>query len=97
VIIIGGSFEIDPAERDAFLASRVEPMRMSRAEQGNIEYCLAADPVEPGRVILFERWASQADLDAHMQRLRSSSPVQGPRPTRTTITVFDVTGERPLG
>jgi hypothetical protein len=71
-------------------------MRASRAEQGNIEYCLAADPIEPGRVILFERWETQAALDAHLARLPSSPPVPGPSPTRREITIYDVTRERPL-
>ena len=64
MVIVAGWFEIDPAERDAFVAGRVEAMVRSRAERGCIEYVIAADPVDPGRAVLFERWESQADLDA---------------------------------
>jgi quinol monooxygenase YgiN len=101
MVIVGGWFEVDPGERDAFVAGRVEGMRRSRAEPGCIEYVLAPDPVDPGRVVLFERWESQADLDAHLAaaRARQPSPDDGPAiaPKSVTIRVYDVTGERPLG
>ena len=70
VIIVGGSFEMDPEQRDAFLAERHERMRTSRGEDGCLEYTFAADPLEPSRVILFERWESQAALDAHLAATR---------------------------
>jgi len=64
----------DPSERDAFVAGRIEAMRNSRAEQGCIEYVIAADTVGSGRAVLFERWESQADLDAHLARPRQAPP-----------------------
>lgn len=105
MVIVGGWFEVDPNERDAFVAGRVEGMRRSRTEQGCIEYVVAPDPVDPGRVVLFERWESQADLDAHLAaaRERQAAPSEGTSnapsiaPRSVTIRVYDVTGERPLG
>jgi quinol monooxygenase YgiN len=98
VVIVGGAFEVDPSERDAFVAERAEVMRRSRAEQGCIEYVIAADPLEPGRAVLFERWASQADLDAHLAAT-SSAPSSDPpsvAPTAVSIVVYDVSGEHTL-
>ena len=73
-------------------------MRTSRAEQGCLEYTFAADPLDSGRVVLFERWESQEALDAHLAAQRS-----GPRssdtdvvPITSTITIYDVSGERRL-
>jgi quinol monooxygenase YgiN len=99
MVIVGGWFEVDPSERDAFVTGRIDAMRRSRAEQGCIEYVIAADPVDPGRAVLFERWASQADLDAHAAALRTAPQPDGPSvvPTAMSILVYDVTGERPLG
>jgi quinol monooxygenase YgiN len=101
MVIVGGWFEVEPSARDAFVAGRVDGMRRSRAEQGCIEYVLAPDPVDPGRVVLFERWESQADLDRHLAaaRQRQATPDDGPTiaPKSVTIRVYDVTGERPLG
>ncbi len=45
-------------------------MRQSRAEAGCIDYVLSADPLEPGRVYLFERWASKEHLAPHLARVR---------------------------
>jgi quinol monooxygenase YgiN len=98
MVIVGGWFEVDRDERDAFVAGRIEGMRRSRAEPGCIEYVIAPDPLDPGRVVLFERWESQADLDAHLAAARQAPPSDGPSvtPTSVTVRVYDVTGERPL-
>ena len=73
-------------------------MRRSRAEQGCIEYVIAPDPVDPARVVLFERWESQADLDAHLSAARERPPAEGPSvtPKGVSISVYDVSGERSL-
>ena len=100
VIIVGGTFEVDPDQREAFIAGRLEVMKRSRAEAGCEEYVFAADPVDPARVVLFERWTSQADLDAHLAGLRSSrspsSSTEGVRPRSSSIVLYDVAGERRL-
>jgi quinol monooxygenase YgiN len=93
VIIVGGTFEVDPAQRDAFLVERHARMRTSRSEDGCLEYTFAADPLEPGRVILFERWEDQAALDAHLAAISSTTTVT---PRSASITLYDVAGERPL-
>jgi quinol monooxygenase YgiN len=93
VIIVGGSFEMDPEQRDAFLAERHERMRTSRSEDGCLEYTFAADPLEPGRVVLFERWESQAALDEHLAVISATMTVT---PRSASITLYDVAGERPL-
>ena len=98
MVIVAGWFEVDPSERDAFVVDRVEAMIRSRAEQGCIEYVIAADPVDPGRAVLYERWESQADLDAHAAAARKAPKSDAPSvaPTAVSIRVYDVTGERPL-
>ena len=97
MVIVAGVFTVDPAHRDAFLAGRMERMRTSRAERGCLEYTFSADPLDPGRVVLFERWASQEDLDAHLAApAPPASPGADVEPKAVTITVYDVTGERPL-
>jgi quinol monooxygenase YgiN len=93
VIIVGGRFEVEAAERDAFLAERDELMRTSRREEGCLEYTFAADPLEPDGVILFERWESQAALDAHLAALSATTTIT---PRSSSITIYDVAGERRL-
>ncbi|MGD9797989.1 MAG: putative quinol monooxygenase, partial [Acidimicrobiia bacterium] len=67
--IIAGVFVVDPADRPAWLASRAELMRRSRAEPGCITYVFAPDPIDDGVVQLFERWESASALEAHRQVL----------------------------
>ena len=74
MIIVAGHFVVDPDQRDQFLRSRADVMRTSRSEAGCITYAFSPDPLDPGRVLLFERWESKAALADHLVALR-----QGPR------------------
>jgi hypothetical protein len=98
MVIVGGTFEVDPSQREQFLADRVAMMRASRAEPGCIEYTFAADPVEPGRIVLYERWESQEALDAHLVVVRSGpQPSPAVQPISSSIVIYDIKGERKLG
>lgn len=99
MLIVGGSFEVEPDQREAFLASRHEIIRTSRSEPGCLEYAFSADPIDPARVLLYERWSSQESLDAHLSAIRAAgpSPSAGITPKAFSITVYDISGERPLG
>jgi quinol monooxygenase YgiN len=100
MVIVGVWFDVAPEEREAFLEQSVAGMRTSRAEPGNLEYVLAADPLEPGRVVLFERWESQEALDAHLAALATApagdSEADRVAPTALSIVVYEVSGERTL-
>ena len=95
MVIVIGTFAVDPARRDEFLAERHQRMRTSRAEAGCLEYTFSADPLDPGRVLLFERWAGQAELDAHLAG--PPGPPTAVAASTFSITLYDVVGERPLG
>lgn len=96
MLVVGGNFEVDPADRDAFIAARHDSMRTSRREPGCLEYTFAADPVEPGRVVLFERWESQDALDAHLAGIRQAPQPSSPTPKVASIVIYEVAGERRL-
>lgn len=98
MVHVAGVFTMEPGEREAFLAGRADLMRHSRAEQGCLEYTFSADPLEPGRVVLFERWGSQAALDAHLAGLSgpAAPAVTGPEAATSWISIYDIAGERPL-
>lgn len=69
MIVVQGVFRTRAEDREQFLAESLETQRISRAEPGCLEYVLAPDPLDPERVVLSERWASRADLDAHLAAL----------------------------
>lgn len=104
MMIVQGTFRIDPSERDAFLAQSIEQMQLSRGEQGCLEYVLAADPLEADRVILSERWDTAEDLSAHVAALTSrreaateAGEAPGVTPTSREITVFEVAPSTSMG
>ena len=74
MLIVAGTFTVDPARRTEFLESRLESIRVSREEQGCLQYAMSADAIDPALVRLFEVWASRADLQAHLQRVRATGP-----------------------
>ena len=77
-IIVLGTFELDPTDRDTFIESRREQVAESRAEAGNLEYAFSADGRDPGRVLLTERWASHEQFQAHLDRINAQRGPDGP-------------------
>jgi len=104
MVIVQGTFRVAPGDRDAFLAQSVAGMVASRAEQGCIEYVMAADPVDADRVVLSERWASMQDLDEHLQRAgqrrsaNADAAAATPVPVLSReIAIYEIASVRPLG
>jgi quinol monooxygenase YgiN len=97
MLIVAGAFEVDPAERDAFLAGRLDAMRTTRTEPGCLEYVMSADPVDATRVMLFERWQDQAAFDGHMEAVKTAPRSSGPAPKSFSVTIYDIAGERSFG
>ncbi|MBA3279110.1 MAG: antibiotic biosynthesis monooxygenase [Geodermatophilaceae bacterium] len=62
MLIITAKMYVDPARRAEFLAGSAEELRQARAEPGCVDFIVAPDPVEPGRVNLFEQWATAEDF-----------------------------------
>jgi quinol monooxygenase YgiN len=101
MVIVQGTGRLDAGLRELFLAQRAEAMRISRAEQGNLEYVVAADPIEADRVILSERWETQEDLTAHLRaaaerRRNSASDESTQVPVDFDIAIYEVGSARPL-
>jgi quinol monooxygenase YgiN len=98
MIIAGGAFEVAAEHREEFLAARLDLIRTSRAEHGCLEYAFCADPLDAGRVILFERWETQQDLDAHLNGMRANPPtIGGPAPTAVSVVFYDAEPQAPAG
>jgi quinol monooxygenase YgiN len=98
MVIVQGVFSVEPAERDRFVEASAEGMRASREEAGCLEYVIAADPLDPARAVLSERWESMEHLQEHLDRQRNADRSAGsrPAPRRAEITVFEVASSRPL-
>ncbi len=70
MIIVAGPIHLDPAEREGYLDGCREVIEAARAADGCLDFHLAADPVDPGRINVFERWETVEAVEA----FRGSGP-----------------------
>jgi len=89
-VIVQGVFMVDPEDRDRFIEASILGMRISRAEDGCLEYVFAADPLAPGRVVLSERWASMELLRRHLDGQASRPAGDRPKPKSVEIVMYEV-------
>lgn len=64
MLIVSGRLYVRPERRDAFLAASSEAVKQARHTAGCLDFVVAADPLEPDRVNVYEQWASEAALTA---------------------------------
>ena len=64
MIIVSGFLEVLPVDRDQYLAGCAEVIRSARAADGCIDFHLSADPLEAGRINVFEQWDSVDAVEA---------------------------------
>lgn len=67
MIIIAGTVEVDPEQRDAALTAGCPHMQATRDQAGCIDYVWSADLLVPGRIYVYERWQSEDALRAHFE------------------------------
>jgi quinol monooxygenase YgiN len=70
MVIVAGPITVEPQQRESDLAGCVRIVEQARRAVGCLDVAICADPVDPGRVNIFERWESQAALET----FRSSGP-----------------------
>ena len=94
-MIVAGHLVVDPESRDDYVAGCIEVVRQARRTPGCLDFALSADVLEPGRVNIFERWESQAAVEA----FRGSGPSgdQAQAIVSASVVEYDVTDERSLG
>jgi quinol monooxygenase YgiN len=64
MIIIAGWLRVDPADRDAYLAVVAGATTLARSAPGCLDFTQSPDPLDAGQINIFERWETDADLDA---------------------------------
>ena len=62
MIIVAGSLYVHSGDRDRYLAAVADVARSARASAGCHDFVQAADPIDPGRIVVLERWDSDDDL-----------------------------------
>ena len=90
MIIIAGTFDVDPAQRDEFLALRAPALAATREEPGCLDYVMAADPVRDNVVYLLERWEDETAFGQHMEVIAAKRAEGGADPTAGMIRGMEV-------
>lgn len=95
MIILAGTFRLDPAKLDQAKAHIAAIVAGSRSEAGCIAYSFGHDPVEPDVVNVFEVWRDRAALDfhrqtQHMAEWRKAQPAIGMHDRR--LAIYEVSG-----
>lgn len=70
MIIVSGPIHVDAEARDAYLASCRPVIEAARQAPGCVDFHLSADPLEPGRINVYEQWET---VDA-VEAFRGSGP-----------------------
>ncbi|HZM57709.1 MAG TPA: antibiotic biosynthesis monooxygenase [Acidimicrobiales bacterium] len=96
MIIVVGIFEVDGGDRKRFLETKRSQVASTLKEPGCIDYAFAADAGDARRVHLIERWACMADLEAHVDALRTGAPPPVPAVSArmTEMAVYEATPAR---
>jgi quinol monooxygenase YgiN len=92
MLIIAGSLILDPAHRGAFLAANADVVGEARQAAGCLDFVQAADPLDPRRINIFERW----DTEDHLLAFRGagqpdsdSPPIQSADVMRYVISAVE--------
>ena len=94
MVIVAGHLIVDPEQRASYLAGCAGVVEQARRAPGCLDFAITADLLAPGRIAIFERWASQAAVEA----FRGSGPSdeQGAAILAAVVAEYDVAGVRPL-
>ncbi|OHV03087.1 putative quinol monooxygenase [Mycobacterium talmoniae] len=94
MVIVAGHLIVKPQQRESYLNGCVYVVQRARQAPGCLDFSVSADLIDPGRVNVFERWESQAAVNA----FRGGGPSDGQRDAlvSASVTEYDITAERRL-
>ncbi|ANY06320.1 putative quinol monooxygenase [Pseudonocardia sp. HH130630-07] len=70
MLFIAGHLIVEAADRDTYVAACASVVELARGSSGCLDFAITADTLDPRRVNVVERWASEAELLA----FRGSGP-----------------------
>jgi quinol monooxygenase YgiN len=94
MVIVAGNLVVDPDQRDTYLADCRDVVEQARRAPGCLDFTIASDLVDAGRVNVFERWESRAAVEA----FRGDGPSEEQRTAirAASVVEYDVAAVRPL-
>jgi quinol monooxygenase YgiN len=73
MVIVAGHVTVKPQPRESYLAGCVSVVDKARGTVDCLDFAITTDLIDPDRVNIFERWESQAAVEA----FRRSAPATG--------------------
>jgi quinol monooxygenase YgiN len=70
MVIVAGHIVVDQEQRKSYLVGCKGVVEQARSSPGCLDFAVTADLVDPGRINIFERWETQAAVEA----FRGSGP-----------------------
>ncbi|MEV6557354.1 antibiotic biosynthesis monooxygenase [Nocardia sp. NPDC051756] len=93
MLIIAGYAEVDPVQRDTYVSAFRDLLSRCRSAVGCLDCAITADPVDPARVNVFERWDTPENLEAW--RAVANAPDLAIDIKSNYVMQYTVTDERP--
>jgi quinol monooxygenase YgiN len=97
MLIITGHIYLEPSELASFLADLKTLSTPTRLRAGNVAYHSAVEDADEGQVLVWECWADQASLSAHLEAADTLAFVsRWHYRMQADIRKYDASNERPL-
>lgn len=95
MLIIAGWLQVDPAHRDDYLRLVADVTAEARLAPGCLAFVQAPDPIDSARIVIFERWASEADLLAFRDQPADDDADELPPILDAEVRRYEISGEGP--
>ena len=94
MVIVAGHITVDPEQRESYLAGCMSVVGKARRTDRCLDFAITADLIDPGRINLLERWASQAAVKDF--RRSASRNKQRAAILSASVAEYDIADVRPL-
>ena len=94
MVIVAGHITVEPQQRESYLTDCVSVVERARGAAGCLDFAITADPIDPGRVNVFERRGSQEALETFPGNAPGNE--QGAAMLSASAAEYDIAGVRPL-
>ena len=94
MVIVSGHLIVDEQAREDYLAGCADVVAQARRAPGCLDFAISADLLDPRRINVFERWASQSAVEEF--RGSGTGEDQGAMIRSASVCGYDVSGERRL-
>jgi quinol monooxygenase YgiN len=80
MLIIAGTLTVEASERERYMSAIGDVAAQARRAPGCFDFVQAPDLIDPTRINIYERWASDEDLENFRSSGASSEAAEKPAP-----------------